>query len=177
MALTKLLFALLLFAGPLFAQTEPATVIVVRHAEKLSEPANDPALSAEGWARAEALVEAVRHAGITTIFSTPYTRTRDTAGPVAKALGLTIIETPIPGRSVDAYARDIAARVKKTGGVLLVVGHSNTMGAVIRALGGPNVDPITDAEYSNLFVLTVQDGKPARMVRGTFGPVVEAVVK
>ena len=165
----QLILLLLLAAGPLFAQSAPTTVIVVRHAEKLTEPKDNPPLSAEGWKRAEDLVEVVRHAGITTIFSTPYTRTLDTARGVARALNLNVIETPIPNRSVDAYAADIAARVRQTGGVIMVVGHSNTMGAVIRALGGVDVDPITEAEYDHIFILTVQEGQPTRLVRAKYG--------
>jgi hypothetical protein len=61
--------------------------------------------------------------------------------------------------------------------VILVVGHSNTMGAVIKALGGPDVREITDPEYDNLFVVTVQDGKPTRLVRAKYGKRYEAVTK
>ncbi len=174
----KLLFLILLAVAPaLHAQTRPTTVIVVRHAEKQAQPADDPPLSAEGDLRAEALLEAVRHAGITAIYSTPYERTRATARPIATALNLPIIETPIPNRSVPEYAADIAARVQRTGGVVLVVGHSNTGGAVIKALGGPDVGPIVDERYDDLFVLTVQDGQPTRLVQTKYGRRWEAVRK
>ena len=166
----KLIVGLLLFsANALHAQAQPATVIVVRHAEKAAQPADNPPLTAEGAARAVELAEVVRHAGITAIYSTPYARTLETAGAVAKALNLNVTETPIPNRSVAAYAADIAARVKRDGGVILVVGHSNTMGAVIKALGGPDIGEIPDPRYDDVFVITVQDGKPTKLVASKYG--------
>ncbi len=161
----------------LYAQVQPTTVIIVRHGEKLAQPADNPPLSAEGQLRAEALLDVVRNAGITAIYSTPYVRTLTTARPVATSLNIPITETPIPNRSVPAYGDSVAARVRRDGGVILVVGHSNTMGAVIKSLGGPDVGEITDAEYDHLFVLTVQDGKPTRMVHGRYGGVLERVTK
>ncbi len=175
----KRLFVLLfLFVVPCaYAQTQPVTVILVRHGEKAAQPADNPPLTAEGQLRAEELVKVVRDAGITAIYSTPYLRTLHTAGPVADALKLPIIETPIPNRSVPAYGDSVAARAKRDGGVILVVGHSNTMGAVIKALGGPDVGEIPDSVHDNLFVITVQEGKPARLIRGKYGKPAELVTK
>ena len=73
----------------------------------------------------------VNDAGVTAIYSTPYARTLETARPLANALGLAITETPIPNRNVAAYGDSIAARVRREGGVIVVVGHSNTMAVVI----------------------------------------------
>ena len=164
-----LLLAAFIYPHAASAQTQPVTVIVVRHAEKAAEPKDNPPLTSEGAMRAGKLVEALQHAGVTTIYSTPYARTLETAQPLAKALSLTVTETPIPNRSVAAYASDIAARVKRDGGVVVVVGHSNTMGPVIKALGGPDIGEIVDERYDDLFVLTVQDGKTTRLVRSKYG--------
>jgi broad specificity phosphatase PhoE len=164
------LFVLVLFsATSAYAQTQPVTVILARHGEKMAQPADNPPLSAEGQIRAEDLLKAVRDAGITAIYSTPYLRTTNTAKVVADALKLSVTETPIAGRNVAAYGDSVAARAKRDGGVILVVGHSNTMGAVIKSLGGPDIGEIADPEYDNLFVMTVQDGKPARLVRAKYG--------
>lgn len=171
------LLALLLFASVANAQQQPTTVIVVRHAEKAAAPTDNPPLTAEGAARADELVKVLRDAGITAIYSTPYARTLGTARPIANALGLTVTETPIPNRSVPAYGDSLAARVRREGGVILVVGHSNTMGAVIKSLGGPDIGEVTDAEYDHLFVLTVQDGQPTRLVRAKYGQHFERVTK
>jgi broad specificity phosphatase PhoE len=165
-----LLILLLLLAAPasLAAQAQPTTVILIRHAEKAATPADNPPLSAAGLARVQRLVEIVRHAGLTAIYSTPYTRTLDTARGVAKALDLQITETPIPNRNVPAYGDSVAARVRRDGGVILVVSHSNTMGAVVKALGGPDIGEVADAEYDHIFILNVQNGKPARLLKTSF---------
>ena len=168
---------LALCAPALLAQAEPTTVIVVRHAEKAQTPAGNPPLTAEGSLRADQLADALRDAGVTAIYSTPYARTQQTAAPLARSLGITVTETPIPNRNVAAYATDIAARAKRDGGVIVVVGHSNTGGAVIKALGGPDIGEIADERYDDLFVLTIQDGKPTRMVRAKYGQRWEPVRK
>jgi broad specificity phosphatase PhoE len=174
----RLVLLLFLMMVPVLeAQTQPVTVILVRHGEKAAQPADNPPLTAEGQMRAEDLVKVVRDAGITAIYSTPYLRTTGTAKVVADALKLPITETPIFNRNVPAYGDSVAARAKRDGGVILVVGHSNTMGAVIKALGGPAIDEIADPEHDNVFVVTVQDGKPTRLVRGKYGRRSEQVTK
>jgi broad specificity phosphatase PhoE len=160
-----------------YAQSAPVTVILARHGEKMAQPADNPPLSAEGQIRAEDLWQAVRDAGVTSVYSTPYLRTMGTARVVADALKLPVIETPILGRNVPAYGDSVAARAKRDGGVILVVGHSNTMGAVIKALGGPDIGAIDDSEYDNLFVVTIQDGKPTRVVRAKYGKRSDTVTK
>ena len=164
-----LLLMLLVSATALSAQTQPVTVILVRHGEKAAQPADNPPLTAQGQMRAGELLKAVRDAGITAIYSTPTVRTLSTAKVTADALKLPVTETPVYNRSVPTYADSVAARVKREGGVILVVGHSNTMGAVIKALGGPDVGEIADAEHDNMFVVTVQSGKPAQLVRAKYG--------
>ena len=165
------LFLLLALASPLGAQTLPTTVILVRHSEKADTPKADPPLSAVGRERAEALLDAVRHAGLSVVYSTPKLRNLETARFVANALQIPVIETPIDGARIDQYAQDIARRVKTEGNgrVSLVVGHSNTYAPVIKALGGPAIEEIPDPRYDDAFVLTVQDGKPVKMLRLKYG--------
>jgi phosphohistidine phosphatase SixA len=47
----------------------------------------------------------------------------------------------------------LVARIKAQSGNLLVVGHSNTVPEIVKALGGEAV-AIGDSDYDNLFVLT-----------------------
>ena len=166
-----------LWGSAVHAQEQPTTVIVVRHAEKAAAPADNPPLTAAGALRADALVRVLRDAGVTAIYATPYARTLDTARPLARALDLQITETPILNRNVGAYGDSVATRARREGGVILVVGHSNTMGIVIKALGGPDIGEVTDAEYDHLFIVTVQAGRPTRLVRATYGQPFEAVTK
>ena len=140
------------------------TVILVRHAEKAAAPVDDPPLTAEGEARAGALVEVLRGAGVAAIYSTRTKRTQSTAAPAATALGIPV--TTFDGPAA-AYAAEILG--KNRGKVVLVVGHSNTVPGIARALGVANVPDIMDPEYSNLFIVSVPETGAPRFIRAQFG--------
>lgn len=162
--LTARRFLYLLAAGFLAACATPvssvsgahdgALIFLVRHAEK--ETGADPALSAAGIARAEALAERLATAGVTEIWSTATRRTEQTADPLAKALSL-----PVQIYNPDALPA-FAERVKSSPGVKLVVGHSNTtdvLAALIGADPGPPIDEA--AEFDRLYVISLDQGVPA----------------
>src|SRR5438045_4134548 len=87
--------ALLVGARALQGQSDkPTVVILARHAEKGTEPANDPPLTAAGEARARALWEAVKDAGVDAIIATQFARTKQTAAPAAMATGLSVEVVP-----------------------------------------------------------------------------------
>lgn len=150
-------------AGGALAQT--STVIVVRHAEKVDDSA-DPLLSEAGNARAQALADALEHAGVTAIITTQYERTRRTGGPLGERIGVTPVVVAASGRN---HVQDVAAKVRELApGTIVVVGHSNTVPAIVRALGGPDVGQLADSEYDDMFVLTLsEDG--ARLIRARYG--------
>ena len=147
----------------------PLTVIVVRHAEKAAEPASNPGLSAAGVARAAALDSTLADAKVTAILVTPYRRNTETAAPIAARFGLTPIVVPITAQGgVTLHATTMAAKARELGGTVLIVGHSNTVGAVVEALGGPKVGNLPDSEYTLLWTVVVgEDG--VRVVRSRFG--------
>jgi broad specificity phosphatase PhoE len=148
------------------AHTGSQLVIIVRHAEKAETPKDDVALSERGRARAEALVSALGDAGVDMIITTERRRSIETAAPLAQHLHL----TPIVVRTADdAHAAAVAAAVRQSGSVVLVVGHSNTVPAIIQALGGPHVPDICDGQYGLLFTLRVEEGTPARLISSTYG--------
>lgn len=159
-------FLLALLLAPLVPVSSQA-VFVVRHAEKASETERDPMLSAAGEARAAALDSALAGTPISAIIVTPYARTRGTAALVARRNGITPIEVGVTG-GVPAHARAVAAEVARHQGNVLVVGHSNTIGAVVAALGGSqDVGDLCDSEYRTLFV--VLRTTPPATVRSQFG--------
>lgn len=166
-----LVIVLLATACDMAAQSQPATVILVRHAEKATEPANDPPLSDEGRLRVQALLEVTRDAGLDVIYTTNRRRNLETARPVGDAMGVAVIELTIAAGGADEYVRELVDRIRREGGgrVSLVVGHSNTYAPVIKALGGPDLEEIADERYDDLFVLTVQDGVRTRFIRGKYG--------
>jgi broad specificity phosphatase PhoE len=130
---------------------DPSVIYLVRHAEKLDD-SRDPPLNDAGRARAAALAAMLRDAGITRIWSTDYLRTRHTAAPLAERLGLAV-EAYRPAQ-LDQFA----AELLRTPGRHLVVGHSNTTGELVKALGGDPGPPIADDEYDRLYVVSVHGG-------------------
>jgi broad specificity phosphatase PhoE len=150
--------------------TDPATVVLlVRHAEKASPDAPDPELSASGSERARELVNVARMAGVNTIITTQLVRTRQTAEPAAKALGVT--PEVIATSAVAAHAKAVADAIlqRHRGQTILVVGHSNTVPAIVGALGAAQLADICDSEYDNLFVVVLSDGGAPRLVRSRYG--------
>lgn len=161
-----------LFVALMFALTGCATphsvslpdgVYLVRHAEKTTEK-SDPALTEAGEARAKALANLLADKQITHIHSSDTRRTRDTAAPLAKRLGL----------KVDLYdARDLpamAAKLKAMPGRHLVVGHSNTTPQLTELLGGDGGSPIVEAtEYDRLYWVTTSADEPVVSYLTRFG--------
>ena len=86
-ALTFLTLLLALPAATL--QAQETTIIIVRHAERAAEPANDPVLTEAGTARANSLLESVRHAGITQAIDNA-SRASNIVGTAECAAGYTI---------------------------------------------------------------------------------------
>jgi broad specificity phosphatase PhoE len=143
------------------------TVYVVRHAEKAATPASDPPLTEEGQARAKALVDSTKAAGVNAIITTQFLRTKETAAPTAEALGIT---PEVVSATAPTHVQDVATAVRKhSGQTVLVVGHSNTVPAIVAALGAAAPPPICDAEYDNLYVVKIAADGKATATRGHFG--------
>ena len=144
-------------------------VLVVRHAEKAAESGDVP-LSSEGAARAQALVAVAREAGVTGVITTQFQRTRQTAAPLVASLGITPSVVAASAKVPD-HAKAIAdtIRARYSGQTVLVVGHSNTVPAIVAALGGAPSPDLCDDQYDALFtVVLAADGK-ARVVKARYG--------
>ena len=139
-------------------------VFVARHAERADSgapgmPAQaDPPLSAAGEARAAMLAAMLGDAGIRAIYVTEFRRTQDTARPLAERLGLSARKLP-SGDTGELIGR---LRAEHANDIVLVVGHSNTVAAIIQALGGPEVT-IADNEFDNLFIVVPGTGTLTRI--------------
>ncbi len=153
---------------PARAQSPLRAVLIVRHGEKAPAPKENPPLSPAGQSRAQALLEALREAGITTIITTDQERTRATAAPLASTLHLHGVIVP---RSEDPQkdAGDVANAVRRAGGTVLVVSHQLTMPFIIADLGGPKVATVCDTEFSNLYILVPGDSKHLQLIRSHYG--------
>lgn len=141
-----LLLLLGCFARELSAQGQ---VFFVRHAEKsdTAVDAKDPELSLAGRARAESLARILRDAEITSVYATEFKRTQQTAEPLARAIGVDV--TIVPAKEIES----LATRLRDTNGSALVVGHSNTVPEIVKALGVDASIAIAEADYDNLFVV------------------------
>jgi broad specificity phosphatase PhoE len=159
-----LVLTIIALTVPVGISAQQTTVILVRHAEKVDGP-GDVALTEAGNARAVRLTEFLKSAGITAVYSTPYKRTLETAGPIAKALGLEVLQTP----ANSTYAQSTAERVLKEqrGKTVLVVGHSNTTPDLAKALG-VTVPAISDPEYDNLYVVQIAADGKATVIRAKY---------
>jgi broad specificity phosphatase PhoE len=157
--------------APVASLTGTTTIVVVRHAEKSTDDPTDPSLSAAGQERAKELSAVLKSAGITDIYTTQYKRTRQTAEPLAQQSGIAIAERPINAANSATYARDLAKEIltRSVGKAVLVVGHSNTVPDIVKALSGTAVSPITDAEYDHIFIVVVPGSGSARLMQVRFG--------
>lgn len=156
-------------AAPASAAT--TTVIVVRHAEKATDDPRDPSLSPVGEARAQALAAALRDASVEAVYSTELKRTWLTADPLVKSAGLTVEKRPMTGGDIPAYARELAKEVlaRHAGKAVLIVGHSNTVPEIVKALSGDPVAAIDDSEYDNLFLVTAAAPGEGSVIRARYG--------
>jgi len=177
MLLLPLLAISLLYTPPAAAGDEPSSkpgaqsdketpglvIFLVRHAEKV-DASKDPELSPAGTERAAELAVVLADAGIEHVLSSDYIRTRNTAAPIAAALGL----------EVELYdPRDLPAladKLKASSGRYLVVGHSNTTPAVVELLGGdPGTEIDEDVEYNRLYTVTIGPDEAVSTVLMRYG--------
>jgi broad specificity phosphatase PhoE len=160
----------LVCVGATSAQQPSTVVIVVRHADKDTIPKADPPLTAAGVVRAKALAAALADAGVQGIITTELLRSRETARPLAEAQRLTPITVP-HGSDIAQHAQAVAAAVRKLRGkTVLVVGHGETVGPIIQALGGPAIPEVCGYEYSNLYTLVLDENdKAVRLIHSSYG--------
>ena len=158
--------ALLLHLAPLAGCTSQTTPTAVTAAEPMAQvptiyvsrhmrkgEGEDPSLSAAGAQEAERLAALLKDRGIATIFVTATKRSRETAQPLATATGAPI-ETYDP--------RDNAALAKRAAaipGSILIVGHSNTVPAIVAAVGGTPPGAMTEEDFGRIFAVERATGK------------------
>jgi hypothetical protein len=65
----------------------------------------------------------------------------------------------------------VAASIRRqpAGSLVLVVGHSNTVPAIVAALGGPALEEICDSEYANFLTLIVPSSGSPRLLLSAYG--------
>src|ERR1700753_2560587 len=133
--------------------TTTTVVVLARHAEKDVSSIQDPPLSPEGEQRAVRLAQMFGHGQgvgkIDAVYVSDARRTQQTAAPLAERLGKQPVVVP---------AADIKGTVAQVvhdhgGATVLIIGHSNTVPALIRELSGIEVGPLAEDEYDTLYVV------------------------
>jgi len=168
-AMRLILVGTMLLGGalaPRMASAQPTLVVLVRHGEKQPAPADDPSLSEAGVARANALDAALAHSTPSTIVVSVRKRTVETAAVVQQRTGVT--PTVI---GLDAqHVKNAAAAIMQAKGVVLVVGHSNTIPAIVNALAGTTLPDLCDASYATMFLVTPgTSGSKTQVVKAHYG--------
>jgi len=144
-------------------------VILVRHAEK-SYVGPDPGLTPEGTERARALAETLEYTQIDRIITSDRQRCQLTASFVARAQGIKPI---VIGRKkgLGPHIQTMTEEVRSSPpGVILVVGHRNTIPPIIAALGGPEFPEMGESEHATMFILEIPARGDVRFVRARYGP-------
>jgi phosphohistidine phosphatase SixA len=151
------------------ASADSTTVIVIRHAEKDLGADPDPPLSAAGEARALNLakmfgdINAPGHIGA--IYTTAALRNKLTVAPLAARLGLTPVVVS------DRDPRGLAHRLLEdhAGAVILVVGHADSVPAIVAALSEKSpIPPLAAQEYGTMYIVTMPRIGRANFVRLNF---------
>lgn len=137
----------------------PLVLYAVRHAEK--EGGDDPSLTEEGAARAQALVPVLDGVPLTAVYATDLVRSQETCQPTADAHGLDI--------RIDIDAEeDLAEHLVATHPqeAVLHCGHSYTLPALFDALGLEDEDYVSG--YGQVWIVSVYPGGETRVAMESY---------
>jgi phosphohistidine phosphatase SixA len=121
---------------------------VVRHADRAEDGTDDPPLTTKGATRAAHLADLMGTEHGVAVYATRYRRAQSTARPTATAWKVAISTYPGDRQPTDLLADVKAAHPR---GAILVVGHSDTVPAVVGELCHCKVDPIAESDFGNLY--------------------------
>ncbi|MBC8026331.1 MAG: histidine phosphatase family protein [Steroidobacteraceae bacterium] len=143
------------------------TIVVLRHAEKQINSISDSPLSPPGELRAERLAQmfgdSVEFGRIGRIYVTDTRRTQQTAATLAQRLDIKP-EIAKPNETPSEIAR--RALSENRGGIALVVGHSNTVPDIVRALADEEHVPLfSDEEFDTIYIVSVPTIGDASVLR------------
>ncbi len=140
--------ALLSFSLTLLYTGCTTHIYLVRHAERLDNSPDSP-LSEAGLLRAQILRDTLIDEDIHRIFASTYTRTQQTARPLADSLAV-----PITLYRPDTTDGLLKRLLRLRGENVLVVGHSDNIPQLVRGLCGETVS-ISHDDYDQLFFITI----------------------
>jgi broad specificity phosphatase PhoE len=158
--LCALSLAILIMGGLIAPGLAQQTIILVRHAEQTltgSMMDGDPPLNEDGARRAQALASVLKDAGVRAIYVSQYARAQQTVEPLARGLGV----KPEVVAKDDLSALTERLKAHDGQGAVLVVGHSDTIPALLKVWGHLQPVTIDKTEFNSLwFVVSRPDGSP-----------------
>jgi len=158
----KLILTFTFFSLTLISYSqEVTTYYFIRHAEKLRIDKTDknPNLNYNGYKRAEAWKDVFSNISFDAVYSTDYNRTKLTAKPTADSNNLPILLYNPNSMYSEAFKNNTKGKT------VLVVGHSNTTNVFVnKILGVKKYEEINDNNNSNLYIVTITDGKSSSVL-------------
>lgn len=130
------------------ASTE-SEIYLVRHFQKQAATAQsgkDVELTEEGLSNAERLAQHLKTKNITSIYSTNYKRTKQSAKPTSEFLNLPVSE--YDPRDLETFAMQLLGTQENH----LIVGHSNTTGVLFGLLGCEAIS-LSEDDYGDIMLL------------------------
>ncbi|TRY13280.1 phosphoglycerate mutase family protein [Shewanella hanedai] len=150
------------------ADSNSKILIFVRHAEKQLDQGKDPSLTPAGQRRATQLAIALKDMPFTALYATPFKRTKETLEPISKNKEITVQVVDVKGGMSEHISRSVE-KIKAEKGNVLVVGHSNTIPLLIKAIGGMEIDAIAENDYDNLYLLTLPAKGSVGLIHTKYG--------
>ncbi len=149
----------------------PTGVLVLRHAEPAMDQGRDPSLNDAGRARARSLLDVAGAAGVAAVYASQFKRTQETAAPLAEHLGLAVTTFAVDRETLETYPARLAEAVlaRHRGRTVVIVNHSNTVPAIVEALGGGPAAAIAEDAFDHLFIVVIPEDGPVRTVRAQYG--------
>ena len=168
----KIILSISLIFCSLFAHAQVSRIsgvrifYIVRHAEK--DTGNDPVLTRAGLTRAGDLYRKLKSKHIDKIYTTKYRRSKMTADSLRIYSGIDTVQYAVDttGIGLQQLMSEQKGRQKN----ILIIAHSNTIPAIIRALGVSNfrLKEIPENEFDNLYIIT-QTKKIIRVQHKKYG--------
>lgn len=138
----------------------PTTILLARHADRNGKADE---LTEAGTKRAQDLVRSLEKTPIDAVFHSEFARTAATAKPLCDSRTLT--PQVIPAAETSKL---IAELRREPGRTVLVVGHSNTVPEITKALGGAEFT-IAENEFDDLIVVTIRGDEAPSVLRLQYG--------
>jgi broad specificity phosphatase PhoE len=132
------------------------TFLVVRHTNWVDDGSDDPPLTEAGEIRARRLADLLSSRVGAAVYATRHRRAQDTARPTAD-----VWDVPITTYDRNLAPANLVSQIKQRHptGLILIVGHSDTVAGIVGEVCRCQVDRIPEDEYSILLeVVQRSDG-------------------